>query len=37
MNEDAIKDEVTGEVRRPTAEELVAKALNQEILNYIKL
>ena len=37
MNEDAIKDEVTGEVRRPTAEELVAKALNQEILTYVKL
>ena len=37
MNEDAIKDEVTGEVRRPTAEELVAKALNQEILNYINM
>jgi hypothetical protein len=37
MNEDAVKDEVTGEVRRPTAEELVAKALNQEILTYVKL
>lgn len=37
MNEDAVKDEVTGEVRRPTAEELVAKALNQEILCYINL
>jgi hypothetical protein len=37
MNEDAIKDEVTGEVRRPTAEELVAKALNQEILSYINM
>ena len=37
MNEDAIKDEVTGEVRRPTAEELVVKALNQEILTYVKL
>lgn len=37
MNEDAVKDEVTGEVRRPTAEELVAKALSQEILTYVKL
>lgn len=37
MNEDAVRDEKTGEVRRPTAEELVAKALSQEILNYIKL
>jgi hypothetical protein len=37
MNEDAVKDEVTGEVRRPTAEELVAKALNQEILSYINM
>jgi len=37
LNEDAIKDEQTGEVRQPTAEELVMKALNQEILNYIKV
>jgi hypothetical protein len=37
MNEDAVRDEKTGEIRRPTAEELVAKALSQEILNYIKL
>ena len=37
LNEDAIKDEKTGEVRQPTAEELVMKALNQEILNYIKV
>jgi hypothetical protein len=37
LNEDAVKDEVTGEVRKPTAEELVMKALSQEILNYIKL
>jgi hypothetical protein len=37
MNEDAVVDERTGELRRPTAEELVAKALSQEILNYIKL
>ena len=37
LNEDEVKDEVTGEVRKPTAEELVAKALNQEILSYIKL
>lgn len=37
LNEDLVKDEKTGEVRRPTAEELVVKALSQEILNYIKL
>jgi hypothetical protein len=37
LNEDAVKDEVTGEVRRPTAEEIVMKALSQEVLNYIKL
>ena len=37
LNEDAIRDEKTGEMRRPTAEEIVAKALSQEILNYIKL
>lgn len=37
LNEDAVKDEATGEVRRPTAEELVIKALNQEILTYIQL
>ena len=37
LNEEAVKDEVTGEVRKPTAEELVMKALSQEILNYIKL
>jgi hypothetical protein len=37
LNEDAVVDERTGEVRRPTAEEVVMKALSQEILNYIKL
>jgi hypothetical protein len=37
LNEDAIKDEQTGEVRQPTAEEIVMKALNQEILSYIKV
>jgi hypothetical protein len=37
LNEEAVKDEVTGEIRKPTAEELVMKALSQEILNYIKL
>ena len=37
LNEDAVKDEKTGEVRRPTAEELVMAALSQEVLNYIKL
>jgi hypothetical protein len=36
LNEDAIKDEKTGDVRQPTAEEIVMKALNQEILSYIK-
>jgi hypothetical protein len=37
LNEDAVVDERTGETRRPTAEEVVMKALSQEILNYIKL
>lgn len=37
MNDDTVVDEQTGEVRKPTAEELVMKALSQEILNYIKL
>jgi hypothetical protein len=37
LNEDAVKDERTGEIRQPTAEEIVMKALSQEILNYIKL
>jgi len=37
LNEDAVVDERTGEARRPTAEEVVMKALSQEILNYIKL
>lgn len=35
--ESRVIDEKTGEVRQMTAEELVAKALNQEILSYIKL
>lgn len=37
LNEEVIKDEKSGEVRRPTAEEIVIKALSQEILNYIIL
>jgi len=37
LNEEAVVDERTGEVRQPTAEEVVMKALSQEILNYIKL
>lgn len=37
MGETRVIDEKTGEVRQMTAEELVAKALSQEILNYIKL
>ena len=35
--ESKVVDERTGKVRQLTAEELVAKALSQEILNYIKL
>ena len=38
LGEDSkVVDERTGEVRQLTAEELVAKALSQEILNYIQL
>jgi hypothetical protein len=37
LNEDAVVDEKTGETRMPTAEEIVMKALSQEVLNYIKL
>ena len=37
LGESKVVDERTGEVRQLTAEELVAKALNQEILTYIKL
>ena len=37
FGESTVKDEKTGEVRQMTSEELVAKALSQEILNYIKL
>jgi hypothetical protein len=37
LNEDAVRDVETGEMRQPTAEEMVMKALSQEILNYIKL
>lgn len=37
VGDDMVKDEKTGQVRRPTAEELVMSALSQEILNYIKL
>jgi hypothetical protein len=37
MGETKVVDEKTGEVRQMTAEELVAKALNQEILTYVNL
>jgi hypothetical protein len=37
LNEEAVRDVETGEMRQPTAEEVVMKALSQEILNYIKL
>lgn len=37
MGMDKVKDEKTGEYRNPTAEEVVEKALSQEILNYIQL
>jgi hypothetical protein len=37
MGDTRVVDERTGQVRQMTAEELVAKALNQEILTYIKL
>lgn len=37
LGENKVKDEKTGEYRQPTAEEIVFKALSQEILNYIKL
>ena len=37
MGETTVKDEKTGKVRQMTSEELVAKALSQEILNYISL
>ena len=37
LNEEAVRDVETGEMRQPTAEEMVMKALSQEILNYIKL
>ena len=37
LGETKVVDEKTGELRQMTAEELVAKALNQEILSYIKL
>ncbi len=35
MNEDSVVDETTKEFRKITAEEMVAKALNQEILTYL--
>jgi len=35
--ESRVIDETTGEIRQLTAEELVAKALNQEILSYINV
>ena len=37
LGESRVFDERTGQVRQMTAEELVAKALNQEILTYVKL
>lgn len=37
LGEDKVIDEKTGKARNLTAEEIVAKALSQEILNYIKL
>jgi len=37
MGESRVIDEKSGKVRQMTAEELVAKALSQEILNYIRL
>lgn len=37
VGEDNVVDEKSGEVRRPTAEDLVKKALSQEILNYVQL
>ena len=37
LGEDKVIDENTGKARNLTAEEIVAKALSQEILNYIKL
>ena len=37
LGETRVVDERTGQVRQMTAEELVAKALNQEILTYVKL
>lgn len=36
-NDSKVVDERTGETRQMTAEEVVAKALNQEILTYIKI
>jgi hypothetical protein len=37
LGEDKVIDEKTGKARNLTAEEIVGKALSQEILNYIKL
>lgn len=37
MNDDSVKDTSTNKVRKITAEELVVKALNQEILTYINI
>jgi hypothetical protein len=37
MGETRVADTKTGELRQMTGEELVVKALSQEILNYIKL
>ena len=37
LGDTRVVDERTGQIRQMTAEELVAKALNQEILTYVKL
>ncbi len=37
LGQDMVEDENTGETRRPTAEEIVSKALSQEILSYVNL
>ena len=37
LGEENVVDEKSGETRRPTAEDLVKKALSQEILNYVQL
>jgi hypothetical protein len=37
LGDNRVVDEKTGKLRQMTAEEVVSKALSQEILNYIKL